>query len=99
METAQNLINAPAMLVISTIIRIPTDAYQIVLKGVRMVSALLQINALAMKVSLMIRTRGVCHHVQEDVSMETALHSTDVIASLDGLDWIVQFIISKQVQV
>jgi hypothetical protein len=74
MEAAQSLINAPALLVISDIIRIPTDVYQIVLKGVRMVCALLRIHALAMKVSLMMRTRDVCHSVQEVVSMETALH-------------------------
>jgi hypothetical protein len=74
METAQNLINASAMLVISDIMRIPIDVYQIVLRGVRMVYALLQMHALAMKVSLMMRTRDVYHSVQEVVSMETALH-------------------------
>jgi hypothetical protein len=31
--------------------------------------------------------------------MGTALHSTDVIVSLDGLEQIVQFIISEQMQV
>lgn len=74
MVTALNLTNASAMLVISDIIRIPIDVYQIVIRDVRMVYALLQIHALAMKVSVLMRTRDVCHSVQEVVSMGTALH-------------------------
>jgi hypothetical protein len=62
------------MLVISDIIGITIDVYQIVLKGVRMVYAPLRIHALAMKVSQMMTTRDVCQCVQEVVSMGTALY-------------------------
>jgi cell shape-determining protein MreD len=99
METAQNPTNAPVILVISDIIRIPIDVYQIALKGVKMVYALLQIHALAMKALLIIRARAVFPSVQKVVSMETALLPTDVIVSLDGLEQTVQFFISKQIQV
>jgi hypothetical protein len=43
------------------------NAYQIVLKGVKMVFALLQIHALAMKASFMIKTRDVFLSVPEVV--------------------------------
>jgi hypothetical protein len=74
MEIAQNQINAPVMLVISRTIRIPMGVYQTVPEGVRMECVLLRTHALAMKVSLLIRTKGVRHPVQEVVSMGTALH-------------------------
>jgi cell shape-determining protein MreD len=99
METAQNPTNAPVILVMSSTIRIPIDVCQIVRKGVKMVCACLQIHALAMKALLMIRTRAVFHSVQKVVSMETALLSTDVIVSLVGLEQIVQFFISKLMQI
>jgi hypothetical protein len=98
MATAQNPINALAMLVISRIVRIPADVFHTVLDGVRMEYVLPQTHALAMKDSLLIRTQDVCHTVQEVVSMETALYSTGVIVSLAGLDQTVQFIISRQIQ-
>jgi hypothetical protein len=74
MDIAQNQTNAPVMLVISRTRRIPVSVYQIVPKGVRMEHVLLQTHALAMKVSQMIWTEGVCHHVQKVVSMGIALH-------------------------
>jgi hypothetical protein len=87
------------MLVISRTIRIQIDVYQIVLEDVRMESALLQTSALAMMVSLLIRSGVVCHPVQKVVSMGTALSSTYVNVSLAGQEQIVQCITSKQIQV
>ena len=99
MEIAYNQINAPAMQVISWTIRIHIDVYQIVPEVVKTEPALLQTSALAMKVSSLIRTRVVCHPVQKVVSMGTALYSTHVNALLDGQEWTVQCISSKQIQV
>lgn len=99
MEIAYNQINAPAMLVISRAIRIRIDVYQIVPEVVRMEPALLQTSAFAMKVSWLIRTRVVCHPVQKVVSMGTALYSTHVNVLLDGQEWTVHCISSKQIQV
>jgi hypothetical protein len=99
MEIAYNQINAPAILVISRTIRIHIDVYQIVQEVVKMEPALLQTSALVMKVSWLIITRVVCHLVQKVVSMGTALYSTHVNVLLDGQEWTVQFISSKQIQV
>jgi hypothetical protein len=99
MDIAYNQINAPAMLVMSRIIRIQMVVYQIVLEGVRMELAHLQTSAFAKKVSLLIRARAVCHPVQKVASMGTALYSTHVNVSLDGQELIVQCITSKQIQV
>jgi hypothetical protein len=98
METAQSPTNAPVILVMSSIVRIQIDVYQIVRKDVKMVCACLQIHALAMKALLILRTRAVFPSVQKVVSMETALLLTDVIVSLVGLEQIVHFI-SKLMQV